>query len=398
MLIRENYLKKIRGFYDSNLIKILVGIRRSGKSVILNQIIDELKKKKVNDDHIIYINFEFIEFEKLLEYKNLNKYIKEKIVDDKIYYLLLDEVQNVDNFEKVINSLRASINNISIFITGSNSKLLSDELSTILSGRYVTFNINPLSYQEFINLTKKDGYDMETFWDYLKWGGLPNRVEFTNEDNIKQYLHNVFDSIILRDVVDRLGLKDTILFNLILQYIIDTTGREFSAKNIIKYLKNENREISLETLYKYLDALCKALIIKKVYRYDIHGKAVLKTLNKYYMTDLGIAQIKNNNFEINKSFALENVIYNDLISKGYEVYIGKLNKGEIDFIAKRDTKKIYIQVAYYLTNEEVIEREFGAFKEITDENSKYVLTLDDKDYSREGIKHMNIIKWLLEMK
>ncbi len=398
MLIRENYLKKIRGFYDSNLIKILVGIRRSGKSVILNQIIDELKKKKVNDDHIIYINFEFIEFEKLLEYKNLNKYIKEKIVDDKIYYLLLDEVQNVDNFEKVINSLRASINNISIFITGSNSKLLSDELSTILSGRYVTFNINPLSYQEFINLTKKDGYDMETFWDYLKWGGLPNRVEFTNEDNIKQYLHSVFDSIILRDVVDRLGLKDTILFNLILQYIIDTTGREFSAKNIIKYLKNENREISLETLYKYLDALCKALIIKKVYRYDIHGKAVLKTLNKYYMTDLGIAQIKNNNFEINKSFALENVIYNDLISKGYEVYIGKLNKGEIDFIAKRDTKKIYIQVAYYLTNEEVIEREFGAFKEITDENSKYVLTLDDKDYSREGIKHMNIIKWLLEMK
>ena len=361
MLLRETYLEKIRGFYDSNLIKILVGIRRSGKSVILNQIMDELKQKKVKEDHIIYINFEFIEFEDLLEYKKLNKFIKEKIVDNKIYYLFLDEIQNVDNFEKVINSLRASIDNISIFITGSNSKLLSDELSTILSGRYVTFNINPLSYKEFIDLTGKNGYDMETFWDYLKWGGLPNRVEFTDESNIKQYLHSVFDSIILRDVVDRLGLKDTILFNLILQYIIDTTGREFSAKNIIQYLKSEKREISLETLYKYLDALCKALIIRKVYRYDIHGKSVLKTLNKYYMTDLGIAQIKNNNFEINKSFALENIIYNDLIAKGYEVYIGKLNNGEIDFIAKRDEEKIYIQVAYYLTNDEVIEREFGAF-------------------------------------
>ena len=326
MLNRELYLSKIRGFYDSDLIKILVGIRRCGKSVILNQIIEELQNKGVAEDHIIHINFEFIEYEELQDYKKLNAYIKEKIKDNKLYYIFLDEVQNVENFEKVINSLRASLNNISIFVTGSNSKLLSNELSTILSGRYVSFNINPLTYKEYIKLTKRNPYDEDTFWDFVKWGGLPNRVQFSNENNIKDYLHSVFDSIILRDVVDRLGLKDTSLFNLILEYIVDTTGREFSAQNIIKFLKSEGRDVSTITLYSYLDALCKALIIRKVYRYDIHGRAVLKTLNKYYMTDLGIAQIKNNRFEINKSFAIENVVYNELITKGYDVYIGKTKK------------------------------------------------------------------------
>ena len=281
MLLREDYLSKIRGFYDSDLIKILVGIRRCGKSVILNQIIEELKgKRKIDEEHIIFINFEFIEFEDLLDYKKLNKYIKDKIKDNKIYYLFLDEIQNVDNFEKVVNSLRASIKNISIFFTGSNSKMLSDELSSVLSGRYVLFNINPLSYKEYVSLTNKNGKDLDTFWDYAKWGGLPNRCEFTNEIDIKNYLYSVYDSIILRDVVKRLNLKDTVLFDMILQYLIETAGREFSADNIIKYLDKENKKISNETLYKYIDALCKALILKKVYRYDIAGKGVLKTLNK----------------------------------------------------------------------------------------------------------------------
>ena len=396
MLKREIYLSKIRGFYDSNLVKILVGIRRCGKSVILRQIIDELHEKGVRDDHIIYVNFEYIEYEDLQDYKTLNKYIKDKIVDKNMYYVFFDEIQNVENFEKVINSLRASLENISIFITGSNSKLLSDELSTVLSGRYVSFLINPLSYREYADLTLKDGQDENTFWDYVKWGGLPNVTDFDNEDNIKNYLYSVFDSIILRDVVDRLGLKDVSLFNLILQYIVDTTGREFSFKNIMVFLKNEGREVSSETLYNYIDALCKALIIKKVYRYDIHGKAILKTLNKYYMTDLGISQIKNNNFEINKSFALENVIYNDLIVRGYDVYIGKTRNGEIDFIAKKYEKQIYVQVAYKLDSEKVIEREFGAYKNINDDFSKYVVSLDKEDFSRNGIKHVNMIDWLLE--
>lgn len=395
MLKRELYLSKIRGFYNSDLIKILVGIRRCGKSVMLSQIIDEIKEKGIKDDHIIYINFEFIEYEELQDYKKLNKYIKDRIKDKEKYYLFFDEIQNVDKFEIVINSLRAS-SNTSIFITGSNSRLLSNELSTILSGRYVIFRINPLSYKEYIKLINKDPYDENVFWDFVKWGGLPNRLEFTNEDDIKNYLHSVFDSIILRDVVERLGLKEIDLFNLILQYILDTIGREFSANNVIKFLKNEGRDISTLTLYNYLDALCKALLIRKVYRFDIHGKAILKTLNKYYMTDLGIGQIKNNNYEVNKPFSLENVVYNDLLIKGYEVFIGKTKKGEVDFIAKKDNKTIYIQVAYILSDENVIKREFGAFNAIDDNFPKYVITLDKSDFSQNGIIHKNIIDFLLE--
>ena len=350
----------------------------------------------MDDDHIIYINFEYVEFEDLKDYKKLNTYIKDKIKDKKVYYIFLDEIQNVDNFEVVVNSLRASIKNASIFITGSNSKLLSNELSTVLSGRYVLFNIYPLTYREYIELTKKDAKDDNSFEDYLKWGGLPNRTQFTEESNIKDYLHSVFDSIILRDVVERLGLKDTALFNLILQYIVDITGREFSANNIIKFLESKGRVISTETLYSYLDALCKALIIEKVYRYDIHGKAILKTLNKYYMTDLGIAQIKNNNYEINKSFAIENVVYNELLARGYEVYVGKTKQGEIDFIATKTDEKMYIQVTYLLADDKVIKREFGAFNQINDNFPKYVISLDKKDFSQNGIIHKNIIDWLLE--
>ncbi len=400
MLIRENYLSKIRGFYNSNLIKILVGIRRCGKSVILGQIIDELKNKyNVENDHIIFVNFEFIEFEDLLDYKKLNKYVKDKIKDNKMYYLFLDEIQNVDKFEVVVNSLRASLNNISIFLTGSNSKLLSDELSSVLSGRYVLFNINPLSYKEFVELTNKDGHDLNTFWNYAKWGGLPNRCDFDKEIDIKNYLHSVYDSIILRDVVKRLNIKDTVLFDIILQYIVSTIGRKFSVDNITTYLEHENKKISNETLYNYIDALCKALIIKKVYRYDISGKAVLKTLNKYYATDLGIAQIKNSNPEFKNYVLLENIVYNELINRDYEVYIGKTKNGEVDFIAKKDGNIEYYQVTYKMFQRpETIEREFGAYKSVNDNYPKYVISLDDVDLSRDGIIHLNLIDFLLDGK
>ena len=397
MLLRENYLKKIRGFYNSDLIKILVGIRRCGKSIILEQIRNELRTEyKVDSEHIIFINFEFIEFEELLDYRKLNCYIKDKIKDDKKYYLFLDEVQNVDAFEKVVNSLRATVKNLSIFLTGSNSKMLSDELSTVLSGRYVLFRIYPLSYKEYISLTNRDGYDLNSFWDYANWGGLPNRCEFNNTTDIKNYLHSVYDSIILRDVVRRLNLKDTFLFDLILQYLIETMGREFSSENIINYLKNENKSISNETLYTYVDALCRALIVERVYRYDISGKGVLKTLNKYYATDLGIAQIKNNNAEFKNYIVLENIVYNELKIRDYDVYIGKSKKGEIDFLAKKDGKTNYIQVTYELDgNSDAMEREFGAFNYISDDNPKYVISMDEKDLSRDGIIHLNLIDFLL---
>lgn len=230
----------------------------------------------------------------------------------------------------------------------------------------------------------------------MKWGSLPNRFEFKKEEAIKNYLYGVFDSIILRDVVERLKIRDTALFNLILQYIIDTIGREFSAENIINFLKNEGREVSTLTIYSYLDALCKALLIRKVYRYDIHGRAVLKTLNKYYVTDLGIAQIKNNKTEMDKSYAMENIVYNELIIKGYDVYTGKTKKGEIDFVATKPDKKIYIQVAFSIANEDTKNREFGAYKGVNDNYLKYVVTLDRMTYEYDGIKHINLIDFLLD--
>ena len=274
--------------------------------------------------------------------------------------------------------------------------MLSDELSTVLSGRYVLFNINPLSYKEYITLTKKDAYEIDSFWDYAKWGGLPNRCEFDNETDIKNYLHSVFDSIILRDIVKRLNLQDTVLFDMILQYLIDTTGREFSAENIIKYLTKEYKKVSTETLYTYIDALCKALIIKKVYRYDVHGKGILKTLNKYYVTDLGIAQIKHNSNNFKNYILLENIVYNELISRNYDVYIGKTKTGEVDFIVNKDGNTKYIQVTYELNSDDVIEREFGAFNPIEDNYPKYVISLDKEDFSRDGIIHINLIDWLMD--
>ena len=395
MIKREKYLKKLRESYDSELIKIIVGVRRSGKSVLMTQIIDEIKEKGIKDDHIIYINFEDYDYSDYTDPKKFHTYVKSKIMDNEKYYLFFDEIQNVLEFEKVINSFRATLN-VSIFITGSNSKVLSDELSSVLSGRYVLFNINPLSYKEYVSLTKKDGNDLNTFWDYAKWGGLPNRCEFTNEIDIKNYLHSVYDSIILRDVVKRLNLKDTVLFDMILQYLIETAGREFSADNIIKYLDKENKKISNETLYNYIDALCKALILKKVYRYDIAGKGVLKTLNKYYATDLGIAQIKNNNPEFKSYVVLENIVYNELINRNYEVYIGKTKNGEVDFLAKKDGNIKYIQVTYEMKgNDNTIEREFGAYKSIEDNYPKYVISLDKIDLSRDGIIHLNLIHFLL---
>ncbi len=236
MLKREKYLEKIRDFYDSDLIKILVGIRRCGKSVILEQIMQELKERNIDEEHIIYVNFEFIEFEDLTDYKELNKYIKEKMKDNQLYYLFFDEIQNVEKFEKVINSLRAS-KKVSIFITGSNSRLLSEELSTVLSGRYVSFKINPLSYKEVLELLGEEKSTDEIFGNYIKWGSLPNRFEFKKEEAIKNYLYGVFDSIILRDVVERLKIRDTALFNLILQYIIDTIRKRIFSREYYKLFK-----------------------------------------------------------------------------------------------------------------------------------------------------------------
>lgn len=396
MIKRENYLKKIRSFYnETSLIKIIYGLRRSGKSVILTQIIDEIKEKGATDEHIIYINFESLDFSDIKTAKDLDIYIKSKVNDDKIYYVFLDEVQKIEEFEKAVNSLRIT-NNFSIFVTGSNSRMTFIELSTDLSGRYVSFRVNPLTFNEIVELTKSKKEDYEKLlFDIFEWGALPQRFSFDNDNAKFSYISDVYDSIILRDIVERMKIKDVTSFNKILQYLLEIEGREFSATNVLIYLKNEHSEISSQTLYNYLDALCSTFIINKVNRYDINGKNVLKTLNKYYASDLGIKKIKTNEKELNYSISLENLVYNELISKGYEVYTGKTKKGEVDFVAVKNKKVKYIQVSYYLSSEDTINREFGAYDQINDNYEKYVISMDRLNLSRNGIKHINLFEFLI---
>lgn len=395
MIKRNLYLSKIRDFYhEVSLIKILYGLRRSGKSVILTQIIEELKEIGIDNEHIIYINFESLEYSFIKTAYDLDKYIKSKVEDDKIYYVFLDEIQKIDDFEKGINSLRIT-NKFSIFITGSNSKMTFMELSTDLSGRYVSFRINPLTFREVIELTntKKEDYEKLLF-NIFEWGTLPQRFSFEKENTKLNYISDVYDSILLKDVIERMNIKDITAFNKILQYILEIEGKEFSSSNVLNYLKKEYKEISTETLYNYIEALCSTFIINRIYRYDIQGKSVLKTLNKFYASDLGVRKIKTNNREVNYSICLENMVYNELIAKGYNVYIGKTKKGEVDFIATKDKEFKYIQVCYYLSNDETIQREFGAYDCINDNYPKYVISLDKMDFSKNGIKHINAIEFL----
>ena len=282
MLIREKYLSKIRGFYHTeSLIKIIYGMRRSGKSVILNQIMDEIIKSGVDKANVIYINFESLKYDFIKNAKDLYNYVESLKINNDKYYVFLDEIQKVEEFEKGINSLRIT-NDYSIFITGSNSRMTLLELSTDLSGRYVSFRINPLSFKEIVELTNTDEKDYEKLlFDIFKWGGLPQRFLFENDIDKISYLSSVYDSIILKDIVERLGIKDIASFNKVLQYILDTESREFSRDNVIEYLRKEYHEIANDTLYNYLEAFSTTYIMNKVYRYDIHGKNILKTLNKY---------------------------------------------------------------------------------------------------------------------
>lgn len=395
MLIREKYLSKIRSFYHTeSLIKIIYGMRRSGKSVILNQIMDEITNSGISKENIIYINFESLKYDFIKNAKDLYNYIESLKINNNKYYVFLDEIQKVEDFEKGINSLRIT-NNYSIFITGSNSRMTLLELSTDLSGRYVSFRINPLSFKEIVELTNTAPSNYEKLlYDVFKWGGLPQRFLFNNDNDKISYLSSVYDSIILKDIVERLGIKDIASFNKVLQYILDTETREFSRDNVIEYLKKECHEISNDTLYNYLEAFTTTFIMNKVYRYDIHGKNILKTLNKYYANDLGIKQIKTNNEEINYSVSLENIVYNDLIGKNYKVFIGKTKKGEIDFIASKSNTFKYIQVCYDLSDENTRIREFSAFDDI-ESSEKYIITLTKKDYSTNDVKQINIFDFLM---
>ena len=397
MVIRERYLKLIRPFYEQELIKVLIGIRRSGKSVILKQIMDELKENNVDDNHIIYINFEDYDYEEYTDPKKLNNYVKEKIIDDKKYYIFFDEVQNINKWEKVVNSLRAT-KNTSIFITGSNSDLLSSDLATHIAGRYVSFKITPFTFDEvckLLNITDKRDIE-ETFSDYIKWGGMPQRFMQKDDISRKTYLNDIYDSIIIKDIVKRFNIKDIDLLNRIVMYILTTPSQIFSPESLRNYMQSDSRNVSLETLYNYLDYITRANLISKAERYDVRGKRILTGKYKYYLTDLGFTNILSEGKKDQIGAYLENIVYNELVARGYNVNIGTLENGEIDFIATRFEEKIYVQVAYILSDETVINREFNAYNKIEDNYPKYVLSMDKFDFSQNGIIHKNIIDWLLK--
>lgn len=402
MIIREKYLSKIRPFYNVDLIKVITGIRRCGKSVILNQIIDELKNNGVKEKQIIYINFESKEYSFIKNDDDLYIYVKRKIVTDDKYYLFFDEIQNVDKWEKTVNSFKADLKeNVSIFITGSNSDLLSGELATHLAGRYVSFKIFPFTFKEVCELKKieyKDKYELERdFEEYVKWGGLPQRFILEGEEQIRTYLTDIYNSIVVKDIIDRFNIKDLDLFNRIVEYIVTTPSQTFSAENLVKYFNiNDDRGVTKNTLYNYLEYMAKSMLISKVDRFDVRGKRILNGKYKYYLTDLGLGQVMNTNKKLQMGAYLENIVYNELLSRGYDVKVGSLENGEIDFIATKGNEKIYIQVAFVLTDEKVIDREFGAFDNVIDHYPKYVITTDRFDMSQNGVIHKNVIDWLLE--
>ena len=397
-LIREDYLKLIRPYYDVDLIKVITGIRRSGKSVLMDTIKDEILANGVKGSHIISINLEDLDYSFITDIKDLHNEIQSRILDEEKHYIFLDEIQHIENFEKLLASLKAKFN-CSIFVTGSDSTMLSGELATLLTGRTVEFEIFPFSFKEsvdFLALNNIDCNPDDFIKDYIKWGGFPLRFSFREESSTKRFLDNLYSNIINRDIIKKSSKMDRKSFKDISLYIMSNAGKEFSAQNIANYYSTKcKKNVSVRTIYNYLEKLHKAYILHSCKKYNIVGKSALDSSDKFYATDTGLRTLNTNTINYEDTFFLENIIYNELLIQGFTVYTGKTFKGEIDFVAIKNNKKCFIQVAYLLTSEETIKREFGAYDKITDASPKYVLSLDRIDLSHDGIEHMNIVDFLL---
>ena len=403
MIKRNLYLEEIKKYINKPIIKVITGMRRSGKSMILKLIKEELQNIGIVKENIIYINFESLIFMDIKDFEALYKHIIEKTSDKKgKIYILLDEIQEVKGWEKAINSFLVDLD-VDIYITGSNANLLSSELATYIAGRYVEIKIYPLSFQEYIDFVSENNKENplsldEYFTQYLNFGGLPGIHIFNyNKEEIYQYLVDVYNSILLRDVIARNNIRDIELLERVVLYIMDNIGNIFSAKSISDFLKNQGRKLSVETIYNYLKALENAFIISKVQRYDIKGKNILETQEKYYLSDLGFRHAKLGYQSNDISGYLENIVFLELLRRKYKVNIGKQNNKEIDFVANLRGENLYLQVTYLLASEETIEREFSPLKSIKDNYSKLVLSMDNLPESNvEGIKRKKIIDFLLE--
>ena len=402
MLKRDEYIKQIVPFIDKDVIKVLTGIRRSGKSVMLKLLMEELKNRGINENQFIYINFENLKYRNLKNYERLYDFILNKVDDKyKSYYIFLDEIQEVEEWERCVNSLRVDEDfNFDIYITGSNAKLLSGELSTYLAGRYIEFVVYPFSFKEFFEIMKEKNKEIdlkEAFQDYVKFGGMPflHNLDYNFEASM-QYLQDLYASIILKDITQRNNIRDTDLLERIINYVVMNIGNTFSATSISKFFKSENRKVATETILNYIKACEEAFLVYKVARNDLLGKKILNVNEKYYIADHGIREAIMENNQKNINQILENIVYFEMLRRGYNVKIGKVDNLEVDFVCKKNDETIYIQVSYLLASEDTKEREFSVLENIKDNYPKYVLSMDEFDMSRNGIKHVNLIEFLIK--
>ena len=399
MINRPMYVNKIMAFTDTPFVKILTGIRRSGKSTILNLIIEELKNRGIADENIICYRFDSMENINMTANEFFSS-IKTKLSPDKKNYLFLDEVQEIPNWERVVNTL-ASEYNTDIYVTGSNSRMMSSEISTYLTGRYVAFNIFTLSFQEYLNFREEFtniSSPKDELGNYIRLGGFPaTHLREYSDDEVYTIVKDIYNSTIFSDIVKRNELRKIDQLERIVMFAFDNVGKTFSAKSISDYLKSEYRKIDNETVYNYLEKLESAYILHRCSRYDIKGKELLKTQEKFYLSDISLLYATMGYKDTLISGVLENIVFLELKRRGYNVFIGKLDSKEIDFIAEKADKKIYIQVAYKLENPETIEREFSVLLSINDQYPKYVVTMDDFwNESIQGIHHCHIADFLLD--
>lgn len=405
MVERKEYLQKLWSWKDEQVIKVVTGIRRCGKSTLLKQYQNKLKSARVTEEQIISINFEELENEPLLDYKSLYQYIKERLCEDKMTYIFLDEIQKVTSFEKVVDSLHVK-ENIDIYITGSNAYMLSGDLATLLTGRYVEISMLPLSFKEYVEITGI--LKEQAFSEYMKTGGFPYiAVMDRTDEKVEIYLEGIYNTVIVRDIEDRQSRKemncgkrkitDITLLKTIARYLASVIGSPISIKSITNYLISSGRKVSANTVSDYVDALTESFIFYSVDRFDIVGKQLLKVNKKLYMVDLGLRNHILPRKRYDLGFSIENIVFFELLRRGNKVNIGKYGATEVDFVAQKQGVIVYYQVTADMTAEETFEREMRPLQEIKDNYEKIVLTLDQFSLGNyDGIKVINVIDWLLE--
>ena len=396
MIQRDQYLNELRAFRDTKLIKVVSGIRRCGKSTLFELYQEHLLNTGVAPQQIIAINFEDLEYDELQDYKALYAYIKERLIPDKMNYIFLDEIQNVPQFQKAVDSLFIK-KNCDVYITGSNAYLLSGELATLLSGRYVEIKMLPLSFREYLS-AMPDRTDLDRkYATYLTDSSFPGAIELKTRKKVREYLSGIYHTILMKDIAARLKIQDILMLERVVHFMFDNIGNVCSTKKIADSMTSAGRSISVHTVERYLDALVNSYVLYPVSRYDIKGRQILQTGEKYYVCDIGLRYFLLGNKSADRGHILENIIYLELLRRGYDIHIGKVGTSEVDFIADGEDGREYYQVALTVRDEGTLHRELSPLDAIDDHNPKYLLTLDnDPPTDYKGIKQFNAIDWLLK--